>query len=65
MLAKGPFGVRQSVGIVQHIQFMVGLRQERHEMAVEGLIHSQSKFPASFTLLMAIVNLSFNIRLFE
>lgn len=34
-------------------------------MAVEGPIHSQSKFPASFTLLMAIVNLSFNIRLFE
>src|ERR1700709_2541095 len=44
-----------AVGIIYHIQFMLGLRDERHEMAEEGLIHAQSKFPPSFTLVTAFV----------
>ena len=42
------------VGIVYHIQFMLGLRSDRREMHHEGLVHAQSRFPVSFTLLIAI-----------
>ena len=58
-------------GIVYHVQFMLGLRHERIDMTGEGLIHSQSRFPVSFTLvtamlllligLAAIASLSFHI----
>jgi uncharacterized membrane protein YidH (DUF202 family) len=44
-----------AVGIAYHLQFMLGLRRERKAMAEEGLIHAQSTFPVSFTLLIAIV----------
>ncbi len=60
-----------TVGIVFHLQFMAGLRAERRDMAAEGLIHAQSHFPVSYTLLVAlallfiggwaIVNLVFHI----
>jgi uncharacterized membrane protein YidH (DUF202 family) len=43
------------VGIVYHVQFMWGLRVERREMQAEGLIHGQSKFPVSFTLIVAFL----------
>ncbi|HEY4202073.1 MAG TPA: DUF202 domain-containing protein [Devosiaceae bacterium] len=43
------------IGIVYHLQFMVGLRAERHEMVAEGLLHGQSRFPPSFTLVTALV----------
>jgi putative membrane protein len=33
---------------------MWGLRRERRAMRAEGLIHSQSVFPVSFTLLIAL-----------
>ena len=42
-------------GIIYHVRFMLGLRQERKEMTGEGLIHSQSKFPVSFTLIIAVL----------
>jgi uncharacterized membrane protein YidH (DUF202 family) len=41
------------VGVIYHVQFMLGLRELRKEMADEGLIHAQSAFPASFTLITA------------
>jgi len=44
-----------AVGIAYHLQFMIGLRRQRIEMARDGLIHAQSRFPVSFTLLIAIV----------
>jgi uncharacterized membrane protein YidH (DUF202 family) len=44
-----------AVGIAYHVQFMLGLRRERKSMAREGLIHAQSYFPVSLTLLIAIV----------
>jgi putative membrane protein len=34
---------------------MLGLRHERNEVTQEGLIHGQSRFPPSFTLITAIV----------
>jgi putative membrane protein len=43
------------VGIVYHLQFMHGLRGERHEMVAEGLIHGQSRFPVSFTMIIAVL----------
>jgi putative membrane protein len=42
------------VGIVYHVQFMLGLRALRSEMRAQGLVHAQSGFPVSFTLLVAL-----------
>ena len=43
------------VGILFHIQFMLGLRRQRTEMRAAGLIHGESKFPGSYTLGVAIL----------
>jgi putative membrane protein len=43
------------LGIGYHLQFMVGLRRERDAMRAAGLIHAQSKFPPSLTLITAVV----------
>src|SRR5262245_1818369 len=42
-------------GIIYHLQFMQGLRAERHAMTEAGLIHGQSHFPVSLTLITAMV----------
>jgi putative membrane protein len=42
-------------GIIYHLQFMFGLRQERKAMTTDGLVHGQSKFPPSLTLITAII----------
>jgi putative membrane protein len=42
------------VGIVYHAQFMRGVRALREEMHAQGLVHAQSGFPVSFTLLVAL-----------
>ncbi|WP_262031262.1 YidH family protein [Microvirga sp. Mcv34] len=43
------------IGIVYHVQFMLGLRKERTAMKVAGLIRAESKFPPSLTLITALV----------
>ena len=43
------------VGILYHIQFMLGLRHERNAMRAEGLIHGDSHFPPSVTLIAAVI----------
>ncbi len=43
------------LGIVYELQFMHGLREERRAMAAQGLIHGESRFPRSMTLLTAVV----------
>jgi uncharacterized membrane protein YidH (DUF202 family) len=43
------------IGIIYHVQFMLGLRQVRGEMTADGLIHGTSVFPVSFTLLTALL----------
>jgi len=48
-------------GIGFHVQFMLALRRQRREMAEEGLIHAQSTFPVSYTLIVAIVLLLLGI----
>jgi putative membrane protein len=42
-------------GIAFHVQFMLALRREREAMTESGLIHGQSRFPISFTLVVAIL----------
>ena len=43
------------VGIVYHVLFMLGLREERKTMTADGLIHGQSHFPVSLTLITAVI----------
>jgi putative membrane protein len=43
------------LGIVYHVRFMLGLRHVRHEMADDGLIHGESGFPTSMTLIIALL----------
>jgi putative membrane protein len=43
------------LGIAFHIQFMLGLRLQRKEMMKEGLIHGESHFPPSLTLVTALI----------
>ena len=40
---------------------MLALRKTRAEMAAQGLIHGQSPYPVSFTLLTAVVLLAIGI----
>ncbi len=46
------------VGIGYHLVFMVGLRKERQQLKADGLIHAESQFPVSLTLLVALVLLA-------
>jgi putative membrane protein len=48
-------------GIVYHSQFMLGLREERKAMTDAGLIHGESRFPVSLTLITAILLLLIGI----
>ena len=48
-------------GLVYHLQFMVHLREERKAMAADGLIHAQSSFPVSLTLITAVILLFIGI----
>jgi putative membrane protein len=49
------------IGIIYHLRFMSELRAERANMAGQGLIHAESLFPASMTLLTAVVLLAIGI----
>jgi putative membrane protein len=49
------------IGIVYHVAFMLELRRERERLKADGLIHAESRYPASFTLLTAIVLLGIGI----
>lgn len=46
------------IGIAYHLAFMSGLRHEREAMRIEGLIHAQSRFPISMTLVVAVLLLA-------
>jgi putative membrane protein len=48
-------------GIVYHVQFMLGLRRTRTAMTGHGLVHGDSQFPVSLTLIAAIVLLGIGI----
>jgi|SRR5688572_1662290 len=42
------------LGIFYHVRFMLQLRVQREEMHKAGLIHAQSGFPISLTLIVAV-----------
>ncbi|RUM95782.1 DUF202 domain-containing protein [Pseudaminobacter arsenicus] len=43
------------IGIIYHLQFMQGLRHEREAMRQAGLVHAESRFPPSMTLITALI----------
>lgn len=43
------------LGIVYHVRFMSELRRERDMLRTEGLIHAESAYPYSMTLLTAVL----------
>ena len=49
------------LGIAYHVQFMLGLRHLRESMREEGLIHGESVFPVSLTLITALILLAIGI----
>ena len=49
------------MGIAYHVQFMLGLRRERQAMAAAGLVHAESVFPPSMTLITAVILLLIGI----
>ena len=63
--------VMLTLGIVYHLRYMLGLRAERHLMIRQGLIHGESHYPVSLTLitagllwllgLFAVVSMVFNV----
>lgn len=46
------------LGIIYHLQFMLGLRRLRESMREDGLIHGETVFPLSLTLVTAILLLA-------
>ena len=48
-------------GIVYHLQFMMGLRERREQLQEDGLIHAESAFPPSMTLITAVILLLIGI----
>ncbi|MGJ0507699.1 MAG: YidH family protein [Methylocystis sp.] len=46
------------LGIVYHVRFMLGLRRLRQSMSKDGLIHGETVFPVSLTLISALVLLA-------
>jgi putative membrane protein len=49
------------VGIGYHVVFMLGLRGERIRLKADGLIHAESQFPPSLTLIVALLLLVIGI----
>jgi len=49
------------VGIGYHVTFMLGLRKERQQMKADGLVHADSAFPASMTLMVSILLLGIGV----
>jgi putative membrane protein len=49
------------VGIGYHVAFMLSLRRQREQMKVEGLVHAESPFPVSLTLMVALLLLAIGV----
>jgi len=49
------------IGIAYHVLFMAGLRREREMLKADGLVHAESGYPISFTLIVAIVLLAIGV----
>jgi putative membrane protein len=49
------------VGIGYHLEFMYGLRHQRALLVEAGLVHGQSRFPVSLTLIVAVLLLAIGV----
>ncbi|MDM0114966.1 DUF202 domain-containing protein [Variovorax sp. J22R133] len=49
------------LGIVYHVRFMRGLRLQREQMHAQGLVHAESGFPTSLTLIIALLLLALGV----
>jgi len=49
------------LGIVYHVRFMLELRRQREEMRADGLVHGESRFPVSQTLIIAVLLLALGL----
>jgi putative membrane protein len=49
------------LGIVYHLRFMVELRRRREQLTADGLIHGQSEFPVSLTMIVAVALLAIGL----
>jgi putative membrane protein len=49
------------VGIGYHVSYMLELRRERAQLRADGLIHGETQFPLSLTLVVAVVLLVIGI----
>jgi len=45
-------------GVIYHCLFMHGLRRQREQLKAEGLVHAESNFPVSMTLIVALLLLA-------
>jgi putative membrane protein len=52
------------VGLVYQIRFMAGLRTLRKEMKAQGLIHGETAFPVSYTMVVAVLLLLLGLTAF-
>ncbi len=50
-----------ALGIVYHARFMLGLRRLRESMREGGLIHGETDFPVSLTLITALLLLAVGV----
>jgi putative membrane protein len=56
------FGIGMLVlGIIYHLMFMRGLREEREALRAAGLVHAKSVFPVSLVLIVAVLLLLLGI----
>jgi len=49
------------LGIVYHVKFMLELRRQLAEMRADGLVHAESRFPVSVTLIIAVLLLAIGL----
>ena len=49
------------LGILYHVVFMVELRKQRKQLKADGLVHAESGFPTSLTLITAVILLIIGI----
>lgn len=49
------------LGIMYHVTFMVQLRKTRSQMKEDGLVHGESAYPVSMTLIVAILLLAIGV----
>ena len=49
------------LGIGYHVVFMRGLRHEREQLKADGLVHAESLFPVSLTLIVALLLLAIGL----